>query len=233
MTENKTGLTILVDIDDTIENLCEEWVGILNKKHGTNVRYEDVTEWDISKFFPELTKAQVFEPLHTPDIWYSLSPKDGAIRNIKKLIEDGHDVFLCTSTDYRNIKYKFVGVIARLFPFIDWSHVIVANHKQMILGDIMVDDAPHNLENGNYIKILMTAPHNKSYDVTGKGIIRCNTWDEIYEVIDNLVNLRKPHLHSVELNQLIGKVEDVFSDAEKKLVDAIRTGKNGNDSDDH
>lgn len=233
MAENKTGLTILVDIDDTIENLCEEWVDILNKKHGTNVCYEDVTEWDISKFFPELTKAQVFEPLHTPDIWYSLSPKDGAIRNIKKLIEDGHDVFLCTSTDYRNIKYKFVGVIARLFPFIDWSHVIVANHKQMILGDIMIDDAPHNLEDGSYIKILMTAPHNKSYDVAGKGIIRCDTWDEIYEVIDNLVNLRKPHLHSVELNQLIGKVEDAFSDAEKKLVNVICAGKNGNDSGDH
>lgn len=31
--------------------------------------------------------------------------------------------------------------------------------------------------------ILMTAPHNKSYDAEANGMIRVNGWDEIEEVI--------------------------------------------------
>ena len=41
-------LTILVDIDDTIEYLCKAWVEWLNEKYGTTVKYEDITDWNIS-----------------------------------------------------------------------------------------------------------------------------------------------------------------------------------------
>ena len=42
-------LTVLIDADDTIENLCEEWVKYLNEKHGTSVLLTDIKEWDIAK----------------------------------------------------------------------------------------------------------------------------------------------------------------------------------------
>lgn len=218
-------LKILVDIDDTIENLCEVWVDILNERYNRSVKYEDVTEWDISKFFPGLTKEQVFEPLHQPDIWNMLSPKEGAMYYLKKLIEDGHDVYLCTSTDYRNVYYKYVGVIQRLFPFIDWNHVIVIKNKQMLAADFLIDDAPHNLEGGVYIKILMTAPHNKSYDVNGKGMIRCDSWDEIYQVIHEYVVITMPHIHSID-NAVI-TADKLFGDAEREMINMIKAEGKG------
>ena len=178
-------ITILIDIDDTIENLCEEWCNYLNKKYGCNVHYQEVTEWDISKFFPELTKEQVYEPLHTPEIWYQLKPKDEAVKYVKQLMDDGHNVYLCTSTDYRNVRPKFEGVIQKYFPYIKWSQVIIASHKQMIKADFLVDDGVHNLENGDYIKILMTAPHNKDYDAEGNGMYRADNWETVYKIIKN------------------------------------------------
>lgn len=179
------NITILIDIDDVLNNLCEEWCNLLNNKYGCNVDYENVTDWDISRFFPKLTKEQVFSPLHTPEIWHKLKPKDGAVKYVKKLIDDGYNVFLCTSTDYRNIRPKFEGVIQKYFPYIKWSQVIIASHKQMIKADFLIDDGVHNLENGDYIKILMTAPHNKDYDAEGNGMYRADNWETIYTIIKN------------------------------------------------
>jgi len=213
-------LTILVDVDDVLENLCEEWVRRLNEKYGTSVSYEDVTEWDIAKFYPSLAREQVFAPLHEPDIWFSLSPKEGAICYLKKLVEDGFDVYLCTSTYYKNVDWKYRGVVKRYFPFINWDHVIVTSRKQMIIADFLIDDAPHNLEGGVYIKILMTAPHNKNYDVNGKGIIRCDSWKEIYEVITNYKKLQDKKPHSAY--DFETKIDNVFHDAERSVTEAIQ-----------
>lgn len=48
-------LTILVDMDDVLENLVECWVNELNKKCCSSLREEDITDWRIAKFFPQLT----------------------------------------------------------------------------------------------------------------------------------------------------------------------------------
>ena len=37
-------LTILVDMDDTIEHLLKAWVEYLNERHGTTVKHEDITD---------------------------------------------------------------------------------------------------------------------------------------------------------------------------------------------
>ena len=177
--------TILIDIDDTIENLLEVWCDLLNKTYKTNINYEDVTDWDVSKFFPELTKSQVYSPLESLEIWKNIRPKDGAVKYVKKLINDGFEVFLCTSTSYKNIKPKFE-FVKKYFPYIKWKNVIVTSNKQMINADCLVDDGVHNLEGGTYIKILMTAPHNRKYNAKENGMYRVGNWREVYELIKEL-----------------------------------------------
>lgn len=49
-------LTILFDADDTVENLSDCWIAMLNERYGTSVTPEDVHGWDISLAFPTLTK---------------------------------------------------------------------------------------------------------------------------------------------------------------------------------
>lgn len=53
----------------------------------------------------------------------------------------------------------------------------------MIRGDILIDDAPHNLVGGDYVKILMTANHNRSYDASANGMIRVIDWLDIQNCI--------------------------------------------------
>lgn len=175
--------TILVDVDDVIENLCPCWCHWLNENYGTNVSAEDIIGWDISKFFPELTHEQIFEPLLTEGFWKTVTPKLDAIKYLNLLYEEGYRIFLCTASDYRTIKHKYENIVQRYFPYIDWNHIIICSVKQLIKADILIDDGVHNLIGGDYMKILYTTPHNKSYNAEDNGIFRVNDWEELYNTV--------------------------------------------------
>lgn len=184
-------LTILIDMDDTIENLVEVWVKILNYKYGTNVRYIDVNDWDIKKCFPKLTEAQISEPLSMEGLWKMVQPFPGASKYIKRLIDDGHKVYIVTASSPETIKMKLDLVLFKYFPYLTYKDVIVTSNKQMIRGDVMVDDAPHNLINGSYLRILKDSPPNFGYDAESNCMIRASDWEDIYKIISKYAILEQ------------------------------------------
>lgn len=189
MSKNKnmfSSITVIIDIDDTIVDLLSSLCNWLNNVHDLDVKSEDITDWDLTKSFPTLTKEQIFEPLHTDCFWETVEPKDEAVKYVKQLIDDGFDVYLCTATDYRNVKPKYEYIILKHFPFIPWQQVIVASCKQMIKADFLIDDGVHNQEGGDYIKILVSAPHNQGYDAEENGMIRSECWKFTYDTIISL-----------------------------------------------
>lgn len=176
-------LTILVDMDETIVSLLGAWVDWLNRSFGTSVCVDDITKWSVAEAFPSLTRDQVYSPLLCDEFWYHVLPIDGAQEALKQLIADGHKVLIVTSSMYQTLRTKMDISLFSYFPFLSWNDVIVTRHKHLIKGDVLVDDGIHNLENGDYLKILMDAPYNSSYDAEYNGMIRVKTWDEAYEVI--------------------------------------------------
>lgn len=179
-------ITIVVDIDDTIEDLLGAWCKWLNNHYNTDVQPNSINEWDMTKAFPMLSYYEIFSPLIDEKFWETVEPKQDAIRNLQYLYESGYNLYLCTSTSYQNVKMKYELIVKKYFSFIDWDHVIIAHDKPMIKTDIMIDDGIHNLENGDYIKILMTAPHNRFYDETEQFMLRVDDWNEIVNVVEML-----------------------------------------------
>lgn len=172
--------TVLVDMDDTATWLLPVWVKWLNDKYSLDVNWCEIKKWDMSLAFPTLTREQVYEPLITEEIWDLVTPRDGAVHNLTWLHDCGnYEIFICTSTDYRNIKPKFEKVICKYFPFIDWQHIIVTANKRMIQADYIIDDAPHNLVGGcQKHRILLSMPHNENFDIGDTGIERADTWED-------------------------------------------------------
>lgn len=76
------SLTILVDMDDVLENFCEEWIKYLNEQHGTNVKHSDITEWEINKFFPTITKQELYAPIFELAFWERVKPLPGAVSTV-------------------------------------------------------------------------------------------------------------------------------------------------------
>lgn len=176
-------LVILCDFDDVLINFCEVWVDLINQQNGTSVSVNDITDWNISKAFPTLTREQIYKPLNEVEIWNYVTPLPGAVEYLEKLIDDGHVVYIVTSSHYKTIATKIEKVLMRYFPYFSPSNVIVANYKQMIHGDILIDDGEHNLIGGDYVGIMFNQPHNLNSNLD---IERVDNWEELYSKICNL-----------------------------------------------
>ena len=172
---------ILCDADDTIENLCETWIGYLNRKYGTNVNVEDIVDWNIAKFFPSLTKEMVFEPTFNKEFWKHILPIDGCY-NVLKQVNNRHRLYIVTATNYQTCDTKIERIL-NLFPFLQWSQFIIAAKKQLVYGDYLIDDGVHNFEGGHYKGILFDRPHNRLFDDKTAGLTRVHTWDEIGNIL--------------------------------------------------
>lgn len=179
-------LTVLIDMDDTIENLCEVWVEYLNELYGTNVHLNDIKEWDMTKAFPTIDSQKIYKPLYDERLWKRVTPLPGAVETIKRIIEDGHKVVIVTVSHQDTVSMKLNNVLFKYFPYLSMNNVIITSQKQLIHGDILIDDALHNLEGGQYMKLLFDAPHNRSYSVSDNDMVRVHNWDEIYNIVRDI-----------------------------------------------
>lgn len=179
---------ILIDIDDTLINLCEVWVDELNKKYHLNVTMDDIKCWDMSIPFSALTSDQIYRPLINSKIWKKVTPIDNSQYYLKKLIDDGYDVILVTSTDYRNINYKYKYVIKKFYPFINLKNVVICHRKNVLNADILIDDYIMNLLGGNYKGILFSSYHNRNIHEDKYGVVRSFGWEDTYNKINSFFN---------------------------------------------
>lgn len=172
---------LLCDADDTIENLLECWVRKLNRRFGTKVRKEDVTDWDIPLFFPELTNEQVYNPLYEKEFWTELSDLPDCFDVLKELNEK-YDLHIATATNYQTCDTKIERIL-QLYPFLKWKQFIIVSNKQLLRGKYLIDDGVHNLIGGEYKGILFTQPHNKDFNAEAAGLIRVHGWQDIGRIL--------------------------------------------------
>ena len=178
-------MTILVDMDDTVEQLLKAWVSRANEKFDRHVALEDITGWNVAEPYPGLTRKQIYDITYESGFWSSVEPMPGAAEALTHFMDAGHQVFIVTATEIEHVEEKMKGLLFRYFPFLSWDQVIITSRKQMIRGDVLIDDGIHNLEGGAYRKILFTAPHNRFYDAEANGMTRVSTWEEIVNIIDH------------------------------------------------
>lgn len=181
---------ILVDIDDTLINLCEVWVNELNRKYHLNVTTDDIKCWDMSVPFSSLTQKQIYKPLIEAKVWKKVKPISDSQYYLKKLVDDGYDVILVTSTDYRNIHYKYKYVINKFYSFINPKNIVICHRKNILNADILVDDYIMNLLGGTYKGILFNSYHNKNIHEDKYGVTRSFGWEDTYNKINAFFNIK-------------------------------------------
>lgn len=181
-------LNILVDMDDVLVDLLPTWVKHLNYLYGTDVDYNEIKGWDMTQYFPDITEEDMVAVLQSKEFWRLVKPKESAVSTLQLLLASGHKVMVVTSSHYETVANKIRECLLYHFPFIEWEDVIVTSRKQMIRGDVLVDDGIHNLIGGEYAKILMDMPHNQSVNTEKYGVTRVRDWTEAYLEICKLRN---------------------------------------------
>lgn len=182
--------TILLDLDDTITHFMSTCIREYNKMYGTNHSPEDITEWEIDGIF----EHDLWSVLAKTDILQHMPLKDKALEVIKEWHESGYKVVIVTgircADSYRDklIWLKNCG----LEPYI--YDLIPTIHKELVKGDILIDDNPRYLsewEDNNIggIGLLVTANHNKGKSFDGR-FIRVNDWQDIKEEVEIILSVK-------------------------------------------
>ena len=181
-TLKKTKLRILLDMDSVLADDIGYAISLYNDKYGTNLNKEDVTDWNIDNFVP-IPNTSILSFYHTGDFFIHLTPIKDSQKFVQKLIEDGHEIFVITASPKSGILEKMEW-LRIYFPWIPVENFISSSQKYVVSGDVMLDDAYHNLKKANVTyPILMDAPWNKDNTLYNKVF----SWEEFYEFIQSIV----------------------------------------------
>lgn len=177
-------MTILVDMDGVLGDLITPWIARLNFRYCTDVKPEKIKEWDLRKAFPELSGNQIYEPLHDPGLWDDVKPVPGAQAMLKRLVDDGHNVYVVTSASRNTASIKLTHFLFKHYKFLSDDNVIITRHKELIDGDVLIDDGPHNFGRVRGLNILFDAPHNRSIPAKSLDAVRETSWEGVYYTIN-------------------------------------------------
>lgn len=153
-------LTVLVDLDSTLVDLDTKWYRTWNEWTGDSLTADKVKSWDVHLYCKDQS-LDVYSVLNMPGFFKHLDPIEGALDTVYKLHNDGHRIVIVTASPAKSqtaFNDKQFWVKEHL-PFINQHDFIGTHAKDLIRGDVLIDDGPHNL--------LAWAPMNpKGYTVT-------------------------------------------------------------------
>jgi 5'-nucleotidase len=160
-------MRLLIDMDGVTADLVSHWIALINRYHGEKLTVEDVTDWYVHKITRNTTKEQVDEFLKDPGFFRHLDPIPQALATLKQLMAEGHDVIFVTHCKFGH-EDKRVWIEHHL-PGFPMENIIFAERKELVIGDLLLDDGLHNLEawqeaHPNGVAVCFDTPYNQEWE---------------------------------------------------------------------
>ena len=184
-------MKIAIDFDGTLFPTMERVVEIYNKKHDTNIDMSQITMYSLYDDFPADVADEMIELFVDKDVYSCLQPYKGAIRAVKTLTEQGHEIYIATSTDVRNMEWK-EELLQKHFPFIPKNNLIRIHNKSLLNVDMIIDDNLNNLKSTFADRVCFSQPWNQNEGTDyAYSIYRIQHWGEIINVIQSIERKEK------------------------------------------
>lgn len=184
-------LRIASDFDDTLFQTMEKVLEIYNKRHDATIDVSQINMYNLHDVFSADIADELIELFVEKEVYTSLQPYKGAVRALKTLVEQGHEVYIATSTDVRNMEWK-EELLQKHFPFIPKKNLIRIHNKSLLNVDVLIEDKLDNLKNTFADRICFDQPwnHDDHADYV-YSISRIHHWGEINNVIQSIERKEK------------------------------------------
>jgi len=175
-------LRILVDWDDCLNDLVDQLLILYEKRFAEHIDKESITNFDLSESLPPEQSSKLYSLFIDEELWKSVKVQPGAAKAVQEMIADGHEVFIVTATDYRNVVWKMEWLQKNL-PFFPIQNVIITSQKHLLAADYLIDDNLDNLRRGIYGRIVIDKPWNRDVREDIYDIKRATNLKEAYQII--------------------------------------------------
>lgn len=174
---------VLVDMDGVLVDLFPAWIHSYSVSSGQVLFPEDITAYELG----EIIEDQ--ETLYRELDFESVPPKLGAKAFGALLERPDLDVYVVSyaHTSNRHAHAQKLEWLEHYFPNLDLDRVIFTRHKELVRGDVLIEDNPGNINrwldaNPEGRVGLVLAPYNEHDVVTTKVV--CNErFDRLVEAL--------------------------------------------------
>ena len=184
-------MRIICDMDEVLAQFVAKVLRRWNALSGKNFTREDITSWRMEEVLGvdalgRTAEGLIDEWLAEDGFFEDLEPVPGAIEGFNSLRAAGHDVVIATSVPEVAV-HSYTGKrrwLRKHFPDFSMKNFIAISRKDLIEGDILIDDGAHNIEDWTYAgkegAIVFDAPWNR--DIRPDEAIRVSSWREIVKL---------------------------------------------------
>lgn len=184
-------MKLAIDFDSTLFPTLEKVLEIYNKRHNTAIELSQITTYNLYECLEASVADGLIELFVDKDAYDNLQPYKGAVRTMKTLCEQGHEIYIATATDVKNLEWK-EQLLRRHFPFIPKDNLIRIYNKKLLNIDVLVDDNLDNLTKTFSERVCFDQPWNQSESKDFVyGISRIHHWGEITNIINELERKNK------------------------------------------
>jgi 5'(3')-deoxyribonucleotidase len=172
-------------MDEVLAQFVKECLTRWNATRGTHFRREDINMWQMENTLGAGAYETITQWINEPQFFENLEPFPGAIEGFKELMAK-HDVVIATSLagDVQNGYDSKRRWVKKHIPEFDMKNFICTSRKDLLRGDVLIDDASHYLDAwhraGNVRAIVMDASWNKD----NKDSVRVANWSQVMRVIN-------------------------------------------------
>ena len=184
-------MRFLVDMDGVLADFTGGVLDLMTE-HLPEIKqlpYEAHKEFEVQHNYEVGVRGKIRALVERPGFFRNLKPIVGAIEGIKRLVAEGHEVFICTAPlkSWQNcVAEKYEWVEKHLGPeFV--RRIILTRDKTVVDAHVLIDDRPNPALNGcqqpSWLHWLYDQPYNKHVNarrVTWESIGR----DGLFPVID-------------------------------------------------
>ena len=162
---------IIMDLDEVVVDFIEPLIAEYNRRYSSDITIEDITQWALPADMCAIFRERNF--------FINLIPYPESIRALELLRARGHEVIIATSPsgDPHIAEQK----LTWCQDFLPGFPVVITERKDILKGDMMVDDCVEHLRNFDGIRVIMDRPWNRNEAVRG---YRAWDWDEILYFVE-------------------------------------------------
>jgi len=175
----KKEFRVILDADDTLYECNRTAIKLLNDEKGTEYSINDIKNWGI--LGNELDERLKF--FNDPTFIKNIPLMKGAKDFVHKLSEKA-EIFICTNVQPQCAVSRFFSLTEN-FPEIKPENIIIGGRKDLLVADMMLDDAIHNLDNA---KVMYPVLFQQPWNFENCNILSVAGYDEFLELVEVIKN---------------------------------------------
>jgi len=165
MKMSSTDLPVVCfDCDGVLADLATIWFETHNRSCIVCTEplvMDRVVRWNTHEF--TACGTGVYRYLNDAELWKRIKPVPGAQETIRCLswMKILRPVVVTTISQGPVVRAERIAWIRKYFPWIDPGAIVITKDKDCVRGDMLIDDALHNLYNFSGRRVVLDYPYNR------------------------------------------------------------------------